>query len=42
MTHAVGTPWHQVWTKYGQNAVIPDPIIEDYYSQQVERAKRNA
>ena len=42
MTHAIGTPWHQVWTKHGRNAVIPDPIIEDYYSQQVERAKRNA
>ena len=42
MTHAIGTPWHQVWTKYGQNSVIPDPIIEDYYSRQVERAKRNA
>ena len=41
MTHAPGTPWHQVWTKHGRNAVIPDPIIEDYYSQQIERARRN-
>lgn len=42
VTHAIGTPWHQVWTKHGRNAVIPDPIIEDYYSQQVERTKGNA
>lgn len=41
MTHAHDTPWHQVWTKYGQNAVIPDPIIEDYYSRQVESARQN-
>lgn len=41
MTHAPGTPWHQVWTKHGRNVVIPDPIIEDYYSQEVQRAKRN-
>ena len=41
MTHAIDTPWHQVWTKHGQNAVVPDTIIEDYYSQQVERAKQN-
>ena len=42
MTHAIGTPWHQVWSKRKQEAVIPDPIIEDYYAQQSERAKRNA
>ena len=40
MTHAKGTPWHQVWSKWGQSAVIPDPIIEKYYSEQMERARR--
>lgn len=41
MTHAPGTPWHQIWTKYGRNAVIPDPIIEDYYANQIEGSKRS-
>ena len=40
MTHALGTPWDQVWRQYGNiygNAVIPDPIIQDYYTQQEVR-----
>lgn len=37
ITHAPGTPWHIIWTRYGQNAVIPDPIIEDYYQKEAER-----
>ena len=32
MTHAQGSPWEQVWRQYGQNAVIPDPLIEKHYS----------
>ena len=33
-THATGAPWAQTWDKYGPSghAVIPDPIIEDYYA----------
>ena len=42
MTHAPGTPWHQIWNKYGRNAIIPDPIIEDYYARLAERSKQNA
>ena len=41
MAHAIGTPWHQVWTTHRRDVVIPDPIIEDYYAQQLESAKRN-
>lgn len=43
MTHAPGTPWDQIWTKYGYNAVIPDPLIEDYYAELAAAAevKRN-
>ena len=39
MTHAVGTPWDQIWTRYGRsfdNAVIPDTIIEDYYAAEAQ------
>ena len=42
MTHAPGTPWDQIWRKHGQNAVIPDPLIEDYYAQQAAKVKRDA
>lgn len=31
LTHAIGTPWHQVWTKYGRNAIIPDPMIHKHF-----------
>lgn len=34
LTHDKGTPWQQIWDEYGKvtdHAVIPDPIIEDYY-----------
>lgn len=33
MTHAPGTPWHTIWKRYGRNAVIPDPLIEEYYER---------
>ena len=32
MTHAPGTPWDRVWKQFGQNAVIPDSMIEQFYS----------
>lgn len=31
MTHAVGTPWHQVWHREGKNAEIPNPLIEEHF-----------
>lgn len=39
MTHDKGTPWDQTMRKNGQNAVIPDPIIEDYYAAQAKAAR---
>lgn len=41
MVHASGIPWHQIWTRNQRNSVIPDPVIEDYYAAQLERAERN-
>ena len=31
LTHARGTPWHQVWHRTGRNAIIPDNLIEEYF-----------
>ena len=39
-THYEGTPWHTIWTgpgkvlweKTGENPVIPDKVIEDYFA----------
>ncbi len=38
MAHAPGSPWEQIWEFYNQNAVIPDPLIENYYAQNVNVA----
>lgn len=35
ITHKEGSPWHQVYTTSGQNAKIPNSIIEDYYTKKV-------
>lgn len=34
ITHAKGTPWHQVRNKFNDTAVISDNILEDYYAEQ--------
>lgn len=39
MTNAPGTPWEQIRSKYGRNAVIPDPVIEDYYARIADARK---
>lgn len=31
MTHAEGTPWHQIWHREGKNAEIPNPLIEEHF-----------
>ena len=33
MTHQAGTPWHQVWSQRGRNSIIPNSLIEDYFSE---------
>ena len=35
MTHAQGSPWHETWHQKGQNAVIPDRLIEDHFAATV-------
>ena len=42
ITHAPGTPWHQVWHQWGKSAVIPDPMIEAYYSDLYEQSTRES
>ena len=36
MTHAQGTPWHQVWHSHGRNAIIPNELIEEHFSALAE------
>ena len=36
LTHAIGTPWHTVWNKYGRNTIIPNPLIQEHFSQLAE------
>ena len=33
LAHQTGSPWFEVWTNRGQNAFIPDPMIETYYTR---------
>ena len=35
-THRPGSPWHQVWTTYGRDAVIPRDLIETHYDRIIE------
>ena len=36
MTHARGTPWHQVWDPDKRNISISNNRIKDYYREQLE------
>ena len=33
LTHARGTPWHRVWHRTGRNAIIPNDVIEEHFSE---------
>ena len=33
ITHEVGSPWHKTYTMLGQNCVISNDLIEDYYKK---------
>lgn len=33
LTHRPGSPWHNTWTTYGQNAVIPKEVIRKHYTK---------
>lgn len=34
ITHAPGTPWHQVWSASKRRVIISNNLIEDYYANQ--------
>ena len=36
MTHAEGTPWHEVWHREGQNATIPNPLIQKHFESMLD------
>jgi len=33
LTHAPGSPWSKTWDSVGQNAPIPNDLIEDHFAQ---------
>ena len=35
MTHQKGSPWHITIKKHGQNAVIPNPLIQSHYAERL-------
>lgn len=37
MTHAPGTPWHQVWNGRSRKTRIPNHIIEQFYAAQARK-----
>lgn len=37
LTHQDGSPWDKTYQTYGQNAVIPKRVIEDYYAEMAAR-----
>lgn len=41
ITHVDGSPWHQIWTKYKRNAIIPNGVIKEYYRNLAEYAEKN-
>jgi len=36
MTHQPGTPWHDIYHKRGQNAIIPDTLIKEHFAELAE------
>ena len=36
LAHQPGSPWYDVWTQRGQNAFIPDTVIEAYYTRKAK------
>ena len=36
LTHQEGTPWHEVWEKFGKNAIIPDEKTREHYKKLID------
>ena len=42
LTHAIGTPWHQVWSqKGGRNCTIPNDLIQKHYAAKARGAQND-
>ena len=39
LTHARGTPWHQVWHQRRRNSIIPNDLIEEHFSELAASSK---
>ena len=37
LTHAPGTPWHEIWHGLGRNSVIPNDLIREHYAELAQR-----
>ena len=33
LTHAPGTPWHEIWHQSGRNSIIPNGLIGRHYAR---------
>ncbi|MGD1878108.1 MAG: Panacea domain-containing protein [Kiloniellaceae bacterium] len=42
LTHRPGSPWQKTWDTYGQNAVIPQSLIEAHYRGILAKSKAAA
>ena len=41
LTHQEGTPWDEIWKKFGKNAIIPDKMTHDHYRGKMNGGKKN-
>ena len=41
ITHADGSPWHQIWMKHKRSAIIPNELIKDYYRNLAEKRRES-
>ena len=37
LTHATGTPWHEIWHGLGRNSIIPNDLIREHYIELSQR-----
>lgn len=42
LTHMAGSPWYVTWHSKGQNAVIPNDLIENFYRKRHEQLAKGS
>jgi uncharacterized phage-associated protein len=42
LTHREGSPWKKTWDTYGQNAVIPQDLIQAHYTEVLRQHRQAA